>query len=782
MQRRDFLRTSLGLIAAASTVQLSPGANVAKPRKDRALFFTAEHLARLRARLEHDPDLRARWTTLMARADELLRAPLVSFEEANIGTGGNASFPRASRQLVEMAFVLGLAWRITGGEQYAKTLSRAMQNSLRFLRWSSPGMLSRKPPWNSDLWTAAFTVGCAAGCDALDDYLSIDERQDIHSGMTRLGIEPLLRDWVLPETRMHALDSMGHNWWSVCVSGAGIGLLAVLDDNEHADGWLDEVDTALAGFFQYQGHVLHNKPANFDPAGAFYESVSYAEYALCEYLLFRMARMNVLATAPAPMPLLDRAGEFFVHALYPASAGDMSVDFGDSYLRSNGVRSMRLLAALGHDRELALWYLRRHGDQSADPLALLCLDASAVLSANTLPTSIAYHGIGWAMLRTGWEEDATLLAVRCGDSWNHAHADAGSFVLYHAGRPLLIDSGTCSYSRREYIDYYVSSRAHNVVLFNDEGQPREDVHERGAKFPGKIRDLIDGAGLKYLYADATGPMSPHFSRNYRHWLWVGGAILIFDDILAHQAGRFDWLLHYAGEARLTNARVDVVNGPALARVTMLFPPEPVVREKAGLAPGRPDEPTTYLAFSPPEPAREQKFLVAIVPQPVDRAADVPQVELLREPGVVGARVRTRTEVTDVYLNLEADGRRMHFNSHQSIAGWDTDAYMLGLTRSVDEATANPENVSRYFVVFGSYLRHRGVAILDCFSKFTAVHRPGVDAEVVVHSQPGAELSFFVGARPRSLRVNGAETEFAYDASKSAISFVRQGRDSGHETP
>jgi|GEM_PF-2235574 len=56
-----------------------------------------------------------------------------------------------------------------------------------------------------------------------------------------------------------------------------------------------------------------------------------------------------------------------------------------------------------------------------------------------------YSDIGWASLRSSWNRNATLLGVKSGYTWNHAHADAGSFVLFHEGENILIDSGKCSY-------------------------------------------------------------------------------------------------------------------------------------------------------------------------------------------------------------------------------------------------------------------------------------------------------------------------------------------------
>ena len=224
---------------------------------------------------------------------------------------------------------------------------------------------------------------------------------------------------------------MGHNWWSVCVSGAGVGAL-ILGEDARAKGWLAAVETALEGFFDYTGMVLLNKPANFDPAGAFYESVNYADYALEGYLTFRLARTNAVATPPRRIAVLDRMAEFFVHTLYPASGGDQAVNFGDSPIAPR-LAAMRLLAVLGYSPQLTRWYLNRQDRESIDPLTLVYLDQPGAAAENALPASVIYPVIGWATLRDSWANDATMLAVKCGDTWNHAHADAGSFVLHHAG-------------------------------------------------------------------------------------------------------------------------------------------------------------------------------------------------------------------------------------------------------------------------------------------------------------------------------------------------------------
>ena len=102
-------------------------------------------------------------------------------------------------------------------------------------RWA--GDAHHDPPWHSELNTARFCYGYAVGYDSIYDFLSEDERKTVAGAMVRLGILPTLDDWILGEKRIHALDSMGHNWWSVCVSMAGLAALSVLDDEPQAGQW-----------------------------------------------------------------------------------------------------------------------------------------------------------------------------------------------------------------------------------------------------------------------------------------------------------------------------------------------------------------------------------------------------------------------------------------------------------------------------------------------------------------------------------------------------------------
>jgi hypothetical protein len=734
-----------------------PKWTISRPR----LFFTPERIERFRRRIEEEKVLRQAWLKLRERADHLLNQQLVSKEHAEGGTGQHGNYGRPSGQVVNMASTLGLAYRMTGEERYAEKLRQALIHYGGLRRWA--GDAKRDPPWHSELNTARFCYAYAMGHDCIYDFLSHEDRRAIAQSMINLGILPSLNDWILPDERIHALDSMGHNWWSVCVSMAGLAALSLLGDEPQAQEWAERVSDSFPEWFHYGGNVLQNKTANFDAKGAFYESVSYANYALSEYLLFRLAYSNARPNSKPPdIPLLHKAGDFF------------SANFGDSSLTATGARTLRLLLANGYEAQEYHWYISRTDPGLDDPVALVCCQTQAKTSApEDLPTSVCYSDIGWAIMRSSWEDDATMMAVKSGFTWNHAHPDAGSFILFHAGKPLIIDSGNCSYSRPEYSTYYRQSKAHNVILFNGQGQNPEDCTrgDRGVKTPGQLYKSMDLEGFKYVFADATGPTSWKFSRNYRHFMWIDSVILIFDDVRTHEAGKLEWLLHYTNSVDRDGSDLLISNGPAKAIVRPLFPENMTVTEKKGLKDHDPDTQVDYLALSPEHPTRETKFVTAILPIPQNGEGSLPRLELLTGSEAIGVRIHENEMVTDVYLNLRADGRRMHRNSNNVIHGWDTDAYLLAITHPAGTDQSDPDAAMRYFVACGSYLRKNGKVVLDSLSKVYTVFTPGKpQMEVALQGQLMVGVALRTITEPRQIQLNGKAVNATYDKHKKTVTF------------
>ncbi len=695
---------------------------------------------------------------LKQRGEELLAAEPVPESVAMIGGGQQAHYAKPGNQITETGLTLGLLFQLTGDRRYAEKLREALLYYTHYVRWAGPGLAERIPPWHSELDTTTFSFGYAAGYDALHGFLSEADRKTIAEGMVRLGVLPTLDDWLLPGTRVHAFDSMGHNWWGVCVAGGGLCALALLGDDPRAQGWIDAVDAGYVQWFNYPGNVLQNRMPTFERTGPSYEGVNYSNYGVSEYLHYRFAWQNTFGRRAATMEPLGHLATFFLQTLYPTKNGFLAVNFDDSTLHVDSTATILLLIACGLGTEDASRYLKHVHTHPEGTLLTLLRQHTAPEAQGDAGTSIIYPRMGWATMRSSWEDDAVFVAMKSGYTWNHAHPDAGTFVLFKDGMPLIIDSGTCSYGRPEYTTYYRQSRAHNVILFNGEGQPQEDL-DRGCKFPGAMPCLIDGLGMKYAYADATGPMARWFARNYRHWLWSGDVLLVIDDVLAHTPGRMDWLLHYDGESSAGGeGAVTLKNGAAKAVVKMLYPAN-TYREEVGLADHDPDRKIPYLVFEPGDEARSRQFFTAICLNP----EAVPEFEVLQGENYIGVRVRTQESVEETYLNLRAVNGSIHMNSAVWVGEWMTDAYLLHVRR----LAAGDGAVERFFVSDGSYVRKGQTSILESLTKVTAGWTQGERMEIVSSdTRPPVQLG--AARAPREVRWNGRPVATVYDRERQMV--------------
>ena len=733
------------------------------------MYFTPSRISKFKKRIQNESAVKQVWTDMLDEAEQT-----VDDDGHNKG-----KLP-----------LLGLAYRMTGTDKFA---AQARDILLKFTerdRWQGGFLLERDPPWTTGLKTQSILRHVAIGYDSVYPFLSDSERKKISEGIIKLGVKPIIDDWVDGTHRIHSLDSMGHNWWSAIVFSAGMGALAVAKDDPRAIDWLRRIRRASTEWASYAGSKLETKPPSFDRDGAFYEGVGYGGFATESYLTFRLAWDNaVTSVAPADIPFMKGIGDFFIHTAYPNDGETMVAAFGDAGLHSDRTYVMSLLWALGHHESRYLWYMNQtsasyqEAMKRTDPIAMLQFPSREQFTTAPehpgLPPSKLYDDIGWATLRSSWEENETMLAVKSGFTWNHTHADNNSFLLFHDGEYLLIDSGKTGYRSSEYDDYYRQSRAHNVVLFNGQGEPPLSTF-RGSQIPGSVQNLMDAGRLKYVWADGTGPMSHVLNRNFRHFLWIGDVILIIDDLRAHEIGQFDWLLHYNGDAERNGMDLNVQKNGVNIAVRPLFP-EPF--PKTGFEHDFPakmnlekrtalDDPddskgVPYYAFRPARKHRRTKFINAIILK--DDDSPDPVVERFETTEAKGVEIRQNGKVTRVYLNLLADGRRRHLNSNLEVDGWETDAYLLAVTHPEGSDLSDPDAATRWFVGDGSYLRRGDTPIFDSLSNAFATWET-TDGQLHVHLQGQPVINAYVRQddQPSEMLLNGTSYDPAYDQDREMM--------------
>ena len=344
--------------------------------------------------------------------------------------------------------------------------------------------------------------------------------------------------------------------------------------------------------------------------------------------------------------------------------------------------------------------------------------------------------------------------MKSGHTWNHAHADAASFLLWHDGEPVIIDSGSCAYSSPEYRKYFLRSQAHNVVLLDGKGQAWGD-NARSTKFPGSIPILLDDGDTRAVVADATGPTANLFTRNYRSMLWIGDVLIVLDELRSHQEGHFEWLLHYAGDATYDadHRRITIKTAHTGAVVQSIWPETVTHEVRNGFIRNYESEERSldmvdYLAVIDPDVSREGKFITAIVPGLTETPKDFEQ---LGGEHYIGTAWQTGDVRTEVYLNLRADGRRMHRNANSEIGPWRTDAYVLVLQRPRDTDDAN--DISRILMLGGSYLRTGDTIVLNSLAQVNAVWEPA-SAALTIDGANAHRIRLRMAGRPATVKVNG----------------------------
>ncbi|PWK21650.1 uncharacterized protein DUF4962 [Arcicella aurantiaca] len=717
-------------------------------QKHQNLFFTKLKIEELKQRIKTDSETANNWNDVYSVAT----AQLTKNDHTKID-------------------YVALSYLVTGEKKFAEATKKILLDLTTQKTWSNPEMLKRQPAWTSDLKTAEKCWEVAIGLDAIYDELSREERTIIVNGLMKNGVRPALNEWLLPETRIHSLNSMGHNWWTACVYMAGLGCLAVKDDVPEANQWIETLNQASKEWFNFSGDLLQSKPKTWDVAGGMYESVNYASFGVSEYLFFRLAYQNVFPKGKQPdISVMKNIPNFFMHAGYPRQGMMYSLNFGDSHKNIVGERPLKLLWALGIQDPNMLWYLSqienqqlREGLFKNAPLGILYHpDFGKTPVLPSLHTSAIFKDMGWATMRNSWQKDATLLAVKSGHTWNHAHADANSFILFHKGEPVIKDAGNSSYGTKEYPEYFFQSSAHNVVTFNGKYQPKEQQYH-GSPLDGSVSELLDAGEIKYVMANGTGPTSTIYSRNFRHFLWIGKVILVIDDLKAYENGKFEWLLHPEGESKKDRGDISIVNKNGAVLVRPLYPetlvetgynhdfPEKMVLSEI-FAPREDNvkEQEKYYSIGYPEQVRQTKFITAIILKDSVNDKNLPEIERFKGDDMLGVRIKQNGKVTEILLNLQADGRLMHLNSIKTFNGYTTDAYLTALSY----AENNPNELTDYFVGYGSFLRKDKQVLYHSLSKlFLIAQKKDKTFEVNISGQPLMNASFGLEKKPSNVMLD-----------------------------
>lgn len=357
---------------------------------------------------------------------------------------------------------LGQAYRMTGDERYADAFIELLGEWMR-----------DNPPGTGINWASSLEVAfrLIAWCWAL--FFFKDSKALTPARFVQLA------GWI----RVHAVHVeryLSHYFSpNTHLTGEALGLFyagVIFPELEGAGGWRETGARIL----------IEQLPRQVLPDGVYFEqSTHYQRYTAEIYLHFLiLAGRNGIALPAAVTERTQQTLDFLLALMRPDGSVPQVGDTDGGWLlplQRRGPEDHRglfaIAAALFRRADYA-WAAR-----GIAPEALWLLGAPAIEAFERLdakpPARNGFHLFprgGYAVMRSGWEKDAHQLVfdagpLGCPVSGAHGHADLLGIQLCAFGEPVLVDSGTGSYTgERAWRDYFRSTAAHSSVSVDGESQ------------------------------------------------------------------------------------------------------------------------------------------------------------------------------------------------------------------------------------------------------------------------------------------------------------------------
>lgn len=193
--------------------------------------------------------------------------------------------------------------------------------------------------------------------------------------------------------------------------------------------------------------------------------------------------------------------------------------------------------AATHDS--ALLHVLQHGTRDSRE-ALLFGVGSLPRSTATKPESEVFREAGYAALRA---RDSDLMTVMKFGSHGgaHGHYDKLNFLLFAKGRTLAVDPGSQLYGLTIHREWDSKTIAHNTISVDE---------QRQSAATGKLLDWFAGDGWTAVRVDA-GTVYPQADLQ-RTLLLTSEYVLVVDRCVSQdgQPHTFDWMYHNIGEEHL----------------------------------------------------------------------------------------------------------------------------------------------------------------------------------------------------------------------------------------
>ena len=361
-----------------------------------------------------------------------------------------------SRQLLNRAQTLGMAYKLSGETKYAEYLWDDLNAVCNFDDWNSA---------NHYLDTAEMTTGVAIGYDWLYDYWTPAQRKTMENAILKLGLEPGNRCYQGDPFLNSGWVDWDSNWNQVCNGGMSIGCLALMDI--YPEMCSEMIETALKS----EEKMLRM----FAPDGAWNEGPAYWLYIM-QYLTYQMAAFDTaLGTDYGYFSTngIDK-GSYFIEYMQ-SSQGSFNIQDADRW--PVNAPYIFYAASKNGDGDLARWRLtdmkQYNFKSSASDLLFIDVDNISE-NVENLSKDRMFENVEIASFRSEFNNNQALYAaISAGDNTaSHSQLDCGTFVFDALGERWACELGPEDYNVEGYfgserLKYYrCSAQGQNIIALD----------------------------------------------------------------------------------------------------------------------------------------------------------------------------------------------------------------------------------------------------------------------------------------------------------------------------
>jgi len=574
------------------------------PPHPRLIMFTGDE-QHIRTNIAAEPAWNKIHQSIIKECDKILPLP----EEKRIMEGRRLL--GVSREALRRIFYLSYAYRMTGQEKYVERAEKEMLAVSAFSDWNPSHFLD----------VAEMTMAVSIGYDWLFDRLSPASREIIKTAILKKGIEPS------QNSKHNGWLKSTNNWNQVCNAGMSFGALAIFEDAPELSKMI--IDRAVESI-----QISMNEYA---PDGAYPEGYGYWDYGTSFNIMFLSAIEKIWKTDFG----LSQIPGFMKTATYMANmvgATGLCFNYADNGLGGGLHPTLFWFAAKTNDKS-ALWNQRKQleSDKSLTKNRLLpaiLLWGSHIRVADiSQPKELMWVGHGVmpvALMRTSWTDPRAIYVGFKGGrgSSNHAHIDAGSFVMEADGVRWAGDFGAQSYNSLESRGVDLWNKSQNsqrwqVFRYNNFAHNTLTVDNQLHVVDGaaEIVSWSSNAAFMNAIADMSKVFEGQLTKSTRGVAIVDRQYVVVRDEIAtmNKETTIRWTLLTDAEAKITGKNaIELKKDEKKLKIEIAEPANVTMKTWSTVSPNDYDAPnpgTVLVGFEVKVPANANvTLLVKLIPQ------------------------------------------------------------------------------------------------------------------------------------------------------------------------